>query len=231
VRLDNTCKWRFVFPLVLLTWYFALLRPVIAQDAQPLPVKDALDTAEFAELMPIALSPDGDWLAYTIKTNQKSRSVDFETWIRSGVRGVFTGTDIWVANTKTGETRNLTGGVGDNFLPVWSPNARYLAFVSNRDGYSQLRLWIWDTARNQLSKVSDLGVRQFGQVEWTRDSKSVIVPVVPLNLSLDEYVKKVTSASGSHPVTAVERTPGSTVVLYQSGDQQRLPKTPLSPLR
>jgi dipeptidyl aminopeptidase/acylaminoacyl peptidase len=218
VRLDNACKRRFVFPLVLLTWYFSLLRPVIAQDAQPLSVKDALGTAEFAELMPIALSPDSDWLAYTIKTNQKSRSIDFETWIRSGVRGVFTGTDIWVANTKTGETRNLTGGVGDNFLPVWSPNARYLAFVSNRDGDSQLRLWIWDTVRNQLSKVSDLGVRQFGQVEWTRDSKSVIVPVVPLNLSLNEYVEKVTSASGGHPVTAVERTPGSTVVLYQSGD-------------
>ena len=218
MRLDNACKRRFAFSLVLLTWYFAVLRPVIAQDAQPLSVNDALGTAEFAELMPIALSPDGEWLAYTIKTNQKSRSVDFETWIRSGVRGVFTGTDVWVANTKTGETRNLTGGVGDNFLPVWSPNARYLAFVSDRDGDSQLRLWIWDAARNQLRKVSDLGVRQFGQVEWTRDSKRVIVPVVPLNLSLDEYVEKVTSASGSHAVTAVERTPGSTVVLYQSGD-------------
>jgi dipeptidyl aminopeptidase/acylaminoacyl peptidase len=217
VRLDNTWKRRCLFSLVLLTAQIAVFRPTMAQESQPLSIKDALGTAEFGQLVPIALSPDGKWLAYTVKNNQKSRSVDFRTWIRSGIRGVFTGTDIWFVNTETGETRNLTGGVGDNFLPVWSADGRYLAFVSDRDGDGQLRLWIWDTTRNQLRKVSDLGVRQFGQVEWTADGKSVIVPVVPESLSLDAYVEKVTSASGSQAMTTDGRAPGSTVVLYQSG--------------
>jgi dipeptidyl aminopeptidase/acylaminoacyl peptidase len=100
---------------------------------------------------------------------------------------------------------------------VWSPNGRYLAFLADRDGDSQLRPWIWDTTQDRLKKVSDLGVRQFGQFGWTADSESVIVPVVPKSLSLDEYVAKVASSSGNQTITTTERTPGSTVVLYQSG--------------
>jgi dipeptidyl aminopeptidase/acylaminoacyl peptidase len=189
----------------------------MAQTVAPLTVEDALQTKEFAELTPIALSPHGNWLAYTTKDNQRSRAVEFKEWVRSGVRSVFTGTDIWIVNTETRETKNLTGGIADNFLPTWSPDGRYLAFVSDRDGEMQLRLWIWDTARNQLKKVSNLGVRQFGQLQWTSDSKSIITPVVPQTLSLEAYVEKVASSSGSESAIT-GRTPGSTtVVLYKSG--------------
>lgn len=188
----------------------------MAQTVAPLAVEDALQTKEFAELTPIALSPDGKWLAYTTKDNQKSRAVEFKEWVRSGVRSVFTGTDIWMVNTETRETKNLTGDIADNFLPTWSPDGRYLAFVSDRDGEKQLRLWIWDTARNQLKRISNLGVRQFGQLQWTSDSKSIITPVVPQDLSLEAYVEKVASSSGSESATT-GRTPGSTtVVLYKS---------------
>jgi dipeptidyl aminopeptidase/acylaminoacyl peptidase len=217
MRLDSLCKRRFLFSLVLFTVPITMVRPAIGQEAKPLSVEDALGTVDFAPLTPIGLSPDGEWLAYTIKSNQKSRSVDLKTWVRYGIQGVFTGTDICIMNAATGETRNLTGGVGDNYLPVWSPDGHNLSFVSDRDGDGQLKLWIWDTAKNRLRKVSELSVRQFGQVEWTRDSKSVVVPVVPQSVSLNAYVEKVTSSSGGPDVTTDITTPGSTVVLYKGG--------------
>jgi dipeptidyl aminopeptidase/acylaminoacyl peptidase len=217
VHFENTRKAILLFLLAYASGH--VLRPDLlhAQEPQPLSVEDALKTKNFSELLPIGLSPDGKWLAYTVKNNEHSKSVDFKTWIRSGLRAVFTGTDIWITNTETGETKNLTEGVHANFLPSWSPDGRYLAFLSDRDEDGQLRLWIWEAARNQIRKVSNLGVRQFGQIEWTHDGNRVITPVVPLNLSLDAYVDKITSSSGGRGSTTDGRTPGSTVVLYRSG--------------
>jgi len=209
-------RYIFVWFFLWITVQFGTADRAMAQTITPLTVEDALQTKEFAELTPIALSPDGKWLAYTTKDNQKSCAVEFKEWVRSGVRSVFTGTDIWIVNTETGETKNLTGDIGDNFLPTWSPDGRYLAFVSDRDGEKQLRLWIWDTARNQLKKVSNLGVRQFGQLQWTSDSKSVITPVVPQALSLEAYVEKVASSSGSESATTGGTRGAATVVLYKS---------------
>src|SRR5271157_3771350 len=114
------------------------------QILKPMPVEDAVGTLGFADLMPTALSADGEWLAYTVRNNRRSVTGSAETWARTGVRDVHTGTDIWISNTRTGETRNLTGEKGDNFLPVWSPDGRYLGFISDRDGSGQARLWVWE---------------------------------------------------------------------------------------
>lgn len=230
---DNTRKWRFLFLFFFLAWLGSAFRPSMAQDAKPLSLKDALRTNEFGQLMPIALSPDSKWLAYTVKDNQRTRSVDFKTWVRTGIRSVFTGTDICVVSTATGKSRNLTGGANDNFLPVWSPDGHYLAFLSDRDGAGQSHLWVWDASRDQLRKVSDLSVRQFGQLEWTLDSKSVIAPVVPYGLSSDAYAERVAVTSESGSMNQGAAVPESTVVLYQSAfietsDKDAISSVPLN---
>ncbi|MGO9520064.1 MAG: S9 family peptidase [Candidatus Korobacteraceae bacterium] len=187
----------------------------MAQNAEPLPLEDALRIREFDELMPITLSQDGKWLAYTVRDHQRIRPVDEETWYRTGVRDTFTGTDIYILNIGTGEPRNLTEGKNDNFMPVWSPDGRYLAFLSDRDGSGQARLWIWDAMRDEIKKVSDLNVRQLGQIEWTSDSQKMLIPIVPEGMSTEDYAKRLTSLSGSQSATRSEAS-GSTVILYRS---------------
>jgi dipeptidyl aminopeptidase/acylaminoacyl peptidase len=209
--------------VLLLVLTFLPGQPVPSHSApipkvMPLSVEDALNTAEVAQLLPIELSSDGEWLAYTVKTNRRSVSITFETWARTGVHDVFTGTDVRVLKIATGESRTLTGGKYNNYFPVWSPDGHYLAFLSDRDGSGQLKPWIWDTMRNQMRKLSDLSVRQFGQIEWMPDGRRLVIPVLPARLSLEDYVKRVTYASGSRNVSLSNVVLGSTAILYQSSE-------------
>ncbi len=48
------------------------------------------------------------------------------------------GFDIKILNIASGETRQITFGEGTNESPVWAPNGRHLAFMSTRQGCSQV---------------------------------------------------------------------------------------------
>ena len=48
------------------------------------------------------------------------------------------GNDIKILNIASGETRQITFGEGTNESPVWAPNGRHLAFMSTRQGRSQI---------------------------------------------------------------------------------------------
>jgi dipeptidyl aminopeptidase/acylaminoacyl peptidase len=199
-----------------------------AQDPIPLKVEDAVGVRTFGPLMHITLSHGGEWLAYTVRGNRRARTGDVETWARTGVRDIFTGSDIWISNIVTGETRNLTGDTSDNFLPVWSPDGHYLSFVSDRDGSGQARLWIWDAVKNELKRVSDMNVRA-EQIAWTPDSRSIIVTTVPQGLPLEEYVRKRASVVGSQKPKS-DNSEDASVVLYKattaSGqDRDKLPRS------
>jgi dipeptidyl aminopeptidase/acylaminoacyl peptidase len=207
-------------------WLAATGDSAHAQDVKPLSVEDALSTSKAAELVPIGISPDSKWLAYTVKNNRLSAKVDLEAWAKTGLRDVFTGTDIRILNTETGASRVLTTDKNNSFFPVWSPDGRYLAFLSDGDGSGQVKLWIWDTAQNATRKVCDLRIRQFGQIEWMPDGRSMIVPVLPVNLSLEDYVQDFAGGTRSlNGVGSEERTPGSTVILHRSNGVGPLEKS------
>src|SRR6266568_503444 len=193
-----------------------------AQELRPLSVEDALEEHSFGQLMPIVgFSADGKWLAYVIKENQRSKSVDFETRVRTGVPTWVVGTDICTLNIETGETKNLTGGTGNNWLPTWSPDARYLAFFSDRDASGQARLWIWDAAKNVLTRVSQMDLRG-DEIEWTPDSKRILVTVRPEGPSLEKKADKASTIEISRPIT-------STFILYHaSAVSQSVHETPKS---
>ena len=48
------------------------------------------------------------------------------------------GFDIKILSIANGETRQITFGEGTNESPVWAPNGRHLAFMSTRQGRSQV---------------------------------------------------------------------------------------------
>ena len=184
----------------------------------PLPVEEALAALSFPFRVPIDLSPDGKWIAYTLKNPDKGKAVDEEERNRyftdTGVPGNQIGCDIWVTHVVTRETRNLTQGKGSSWGPVWSPDGTHLAFYSDRSG--QARLWAWNVAGDRLTQVGDAIVRPrdgFDLIRWTKDSRKVLIKVLPEGESLQEANDAVTALNSREQE---KREPGSTVVIFRS---------------
>lgn len=68
------------------------------------------------------------------------------SWSRDGKKIVFTrqrpGTQsqLWVVDVATGKSTALTDGKSEDSMAAWSPDGRYLAFVSDRTGDTELFL-------------------------------------------------------------------------------------------
>ena len=187
-----------------------------AEGNEPLPIEDVVGLKLLRDSPRI--SPDGKWLAYTVRTRPQVRPEDNDEFSRSGHFSFVVGADVLIENAKSRETRNLTAGQGNNWGPVWSPNGDYLAFVSDRDEGGQAKAWVWDMRKKELRKVSDVPVRLWGVQEmvWNRDSQSLFLPTLPAGMSVAEYVAKV-SQGGSVAQSTRDAGSRSTVTLYESG--------------
>ncbi len=88
-----------------------------AQQVKPLSIQDALATRTFGIYAPISVSPDGRWVAYTIVDPRKRRSHSENAlnFLSTGTPRDAEGAELWIADTKTGATRDLTGHAGNSW--------------------------------------------------------------------------------------------------------------------
>jgi dipeptidyl aminopeptidase/acylaminoacyl peptidase len=171
-----------------------LLAPRLAAQAEeapdPLAVEDVLRTRTFTTRIPMDVSPDSRWIAFTLEDpsrQQIGRERRYRYHTRTGATIDVGACDVCVVHTETGESRNLTGGRGTSWGPVWSPDGHRLAFYSDRDG--RARLWVWEASSGHLRAVSDVIVRplfNFESPRWTPDGRKVLVKVLPDRLTLEE---------------------------------------------
>jgi dipeptidyl aminopeptidase/acylaminoacyl peptidase len=194
-----------------------------AREPEPLPVEIALRSRSFSEISPLAISADGKWVAYSVHDNLRMQSkrgpgIEKERYVRSGIFLQNEANDIWITDLENGNSRNLTEGLGSNWDPAWSPDGHYLAFLSDRDGSGQARLWIWDSRQDQLRLTSTVNVRSpypSPGIQWMPNSHEVVLAIIPERLSLEEYVRQVTSPAHSL-ASATEMGSGAGVILYSS---------------
>ncbi len=196
IEMRRNSSWR----ICLAISFLALCQPATNLDAQevtPLAIDDALKTTSFGETSPFSLSRDGKWLAFMAVENQRNQSVmndEHQAFVRTGVATRYRAGNIWIAEVDSNKIRNLTGNVGSNWDPTWSPDGRYLAFVSDRDGSGQARLWVWNSSKDELKKVSDANVRGwlvFNRLKWAPDSKKIFFTTIPQGLSTEKYFEDV----------------------------------------
>jgi len=195
-----------------------LICSIANSQSAPLKVEDALGTLAFAGRMPIAMSPDSEWIAYTVEDDRKRESTQDERYrfyTRTGVFLEAVGCDVWLANTKTHESRNLTGGKGSSSSPVWSPDGNYLAFYSDRSGTEHI--WLWERATGGMRQLGDAIPRPFFNfqvVRWTPDSHSIIAKVLPQGMTVEQTADLVSPSPTEK--SKASKPDGVTVTVYSS---------------
>ena len=133
----------------------AVLCPGASAQTQITPTIDQLISLQ--RVGSPAMSPNGAWIAYTVRdTNWDDDSYH---------------TEIWLADAKTGETRQLTNDPKKSSAsPTWSPDSRLLAFATDRDDKRQV--YLIDPRGGEARKLTsaDEGVGGFA---WSPDGKSI----------------------------------------------------------
>ena len=102
------------------------------------------------------ISPDGRVVAYTL------RRAD---WDDNAYH-----TEIWLADVRSGDRRQLTSGKKSSSSPAWSPDGSRLAFASDRDDKRQI--YLIDPSGGEGRKLTsvDEGVGSFA---WSPDGTSI----------------------------------------------------------
>jgi dipeptidyl aminopeptidase/acylaminoacyl peptidase len=194
---------------------------VTAQERQlaPLSVEEAMAARTFST-SPFSLSNDGQWLAYTLNDPKRSQIVSDERqrWLMpSGTPPPQIGNDIWITNTRTRDTRNLTDGKGNSWAPAWSPDNNYLAFFSDRDGVANL--WIWERSSDKLRKISEfpvIGYKGLSIPRWSPDSKHILFCVLPEGMTIQKAALLLIGLEKDAPQPNLDTQDQPTVTVFKS---------------
>ena len=149
---------------------FAQVKP-----QRPLTPDDLLKLKEVGQA---AISPDGQWLAYTVKRSRLDQHHQALSFLEGNDRS-----DIWLVSTAGGQPRNLTNGDSDGsgwWAPTWSPDSQRLALLSTRG--NNVRPWMWEKATERLKQLSERGVdlmpTQTSACTWL-NSQQLVCAVLP----------------------------------------------------
>ena len=134
----------------------ALLLVVSASPAQSrIPTLDELVTLK--SIGGTQISPDGKWIAYTVSYGDLKQDAFI--------------TQIWLATTDTGKSLQLTRGDKSSTTPRWSPDGRWLAFLSNRvEDKNQIFLIDPSAGEAQQLTKSETAINSF---EWSEDGRTI----------------------------------------------------------
>jgi dipeptidyl aminopeptidase/acylaminoacyl peptidase len=128
---------------------------IFAADARRVPTVDDLLTIK--SVGGTQISPDGKWIAYTVGYG------DFKT-------DAFV-TQIWLVNSGTGKSFQLTRGDKSATTPRWSPDGQWLAFLSNRiEDKNQIFLINPLGGEAQPLTKSETAISNFA---WSEDGKTI----------------------------------------------------------
>jgi len=164
----------------------AALALPLAGRAQTIAAPRALRLSDLAQLRDVAdpqLSPDGAWVAYTV-----TRS-DTATDKRNA--------DVWMARTDGAQNLRVTTSPTSEIKPRFSPDGKYLSFVSSRgeDDGADAQLWLLNRAGGEAEKVTKLKGSVSDYV-WAPDGKRIALIIRdadPDSLTAAQKVKKKTA--------------------------------------
>jgi dipeptidyl aminopeptidase/acylaminoacyl peptidase len=133
--------------------------PISAQDKRPLNTDDLFNLRDVRDPQ---RSPDGKWVAYVVSRAIKDTDKN--------------DTDIWMVSWDGQQQIQVTSSAEGESSPRWSPDNKYLAFLSSRQNAKKSQIWLMNRAGGEAVKISDVkyGVSDFA---WSPDSRKMVLVV------------------------------------------------------
>src|SRR3982751_301318 len=146
---------RLLLPLMMMATLSAQSQSPPSTARRPVGVDDF---SRFTDVADPQVSPDGEWVAYTLTSADAAR--DRRT------------THIWIVKWDGSGARQMTFGADNETSPRWSPDGRYLSFLSARSGAGKGRgsqVWVLDRSGGEAHQLTELPGR-IASFEWSPDS-------------------------------------------------------------
>jgi dipeptidyl aminopeptidase/acylaminoacyl peptidase len=133
--------------------------PAPAQTRRPIAVDDLFNMRGVRDPQ---RSPDGKWVAYTVTTAIKDTDKN--------------NTDVWMVNWDGAQQIQVTSTPEGESSPRWSPDNKYLSFISSRQGAKGGQVWLLNRAGGEAVKVTEIkgGVSDHA---WAPDGRRLVLVV------------------------------------------------------
>jgi len=120
------------------------------------------------------VSPDGQWIAYTVSTVEPTADKRI--------------TDLWMVSsdgrqdirlTWAGDVDEASDDFGSSGSPRWSPDGQYLSFTSGRPGAAKgTQVWVLDRRGGEAHQLTDVK-GHLSAYAWSPDSKRLLLSITP----------------------------------------------------
>lgn len=137
-------------------------------------------------------SPDGKWIAYTVA------SIDRDADKRR--------TAIWMVNWEGTQNVRLTNGPESASSPRWSPDGKYLSFLSSRSGEEKRQVWVLDRRGGDAQPLTNVK-EEIGGYTWSPDGKKLL-----LEVSSSDEEEAGGTAGGKSAGTGKDKAPKPIVI-------------------
>lgn len=131
------------------------------------------DLYQFKQVSRPRISPDGQRVAFVVTTINERKQEYYSS--------------IWIASTDGRETKRFTGGPSNAHGQVWSPDGRWLAFVTDRkgepadiaqaeqkkSGKTKSQIWLIPTDGGEAQQLTFMQHGASNPV-WSPDSKQIV---------------------------------------------------------
>jgi len=105
------------------------------------------------------VSPDGAWVAYTVSTLDSAKDRK--------------NSNIWMVSMDGKQAVQLTNSPDNESSPRWSPDGKYLSFISGRQGEID-QVWLLDRRGGEGVKLTDTKGDLDGY-SWSPDSRKIVL--------------------------------------------------------
>lgn len=146
---------------------------------------------------------NGDWNHSAPSWSADSKSIAFSSLREADAENRFRQSNIYVASLATGEIKQLSHRAGTSGNPSYSPDGRFIAFMSadsvDHSAWAETKLWVMNADGSGAHLLSGNLDRPVSGVTWAEDNTGVFFNVEHEG-SKDLYF--TTTGGQFHPVTS-----------------------------